>query len=67
MKTKYNIIIERIIIIILIIPLLMLIALEYVIKVVAKLVQATQVVVECSISYVRTIFKRLVKELSVKD
>lgn len=67
MKTKYNNIIERILIVILIIPLLVLIALDYVIKVVAKLVQATQVVVECSIIYVRTIFKRLVKELSVKD
>lgn len=67
MKTKYNTIIERTLIIILIIPLLALIALEYVIKVVLKLVQAIQVVVECSIVYVRTIFKRLVKELSVKD
>lgn len=67
MKTKYNNIIERTLIIILIIPLLALIALEYVIKIVLKLVQAIQVVVECSITYVRTIFKRLVKELSVKD
>ena len=67
MKTKYNNIIERTLIIILIIPLLALIALEYVIKVVLKLVQAIQVVVECSIVYVRTIFKRLVKALSVKD
>ena len=67
MKTKYNIIIEWIIMVILIIPLLALVALKYVLKVVERLVKATQVVVECSITYVRTIFKKLVEELSVKS
>ena len=67
MKTKYNKIIEWVITVILIIPLFVLIALKDVIKVVAKLVQATQVVLECSIDCIRTIYKRLVKELSVKD
>ena len=67
MKTKYNIIIEWVIMVILIIPLLALIALKYVLKVVERLVKATRVVVECSIVYVRTIFKKLVEELSVKS
>ena len=67
MKTKYNIIIERIIMLILIVPVLTLIALKYVLKVVERLVKATRVVVECSITYVRTIFKKLVEELSVKS
>ena len=67
MKTKYNIIIERIIIIILIVPVLTLITLKYVLKTVERLVKAAQVVVECSIDYVRTIFKKLVEELSVKS
>ena len=67
MKTMYNNIIERIIIIILIIPLLALIALKYVLKVVERLVKAARVVVECSITYVRTIYKKLVEELSVKS
>ena len=67
MKTKYNNIIEWIIMIILIIPLLALIALKYVIKVVARLVKAIQIVVECSIKYIRTLYKDLVEALSVKD
>ena len=67
MKTKYNIIIERIIMVILLVPVLTLVALKYVLKVVERLVKATQVVVECSIDYVRTIFKKLVEELSVKS
>lgn len=67
MKIKYNNIIERIIMVILIIPLLALVVLKYVLKAVERLVKAAQVVVECSIDYVRTIFKRLVKELSVKS
>ena len=67
MKTKYNIIIEWVIMVILIIPLLALIALKYVLKVVERLVKAARVVVECSIVYVRTIFKKLVEELSVKS
>ena len=67
MKTKYNNIIEWIIIIILIIPILALIALKYMLKVVERLVKAARVVVECSIDYVRTIFKKLVEELRVED
>lgn len=67
MKTKYNIIIERIIMLILLIPVLALIALKYVLKIVARLIRAAQAVVECSIDYVRTIFKKLVEELSVKS
>ena len=67
MKTKYNNIIEWIIMIILAAPILILLALKYVLKVVEKLVKAAQVIVECSIVYVRTIFKRLVEELSVKS
>ena len=67
MKTKYNIIIERIIMLILIVPVFTLIALKYVLKVVERLVKAARVVVECSIDYVRTIFKKLVEELSVKS
>ena len=67
MKTKYNIIIEWIIMVILIVPVFSLVALKYVLKVVERLVKAAQVVVECSIVYVRTIFKKLVEELSVKS
>ena len=53
--------------VILLVPVLTLVALKYVLKVVERLVKATQVVVECSIDYVRTIFKKLVEELSVKS
>ena len=67
MKTKYNNIIEWIIIIILATPFLILLALKYVLKVAERVIRAAQVVVECSITYVRTIFKRLVEELSVKS
>ena len=67
MKTKYNNIIEWIIMIILAAPFIALLALKYVLKVVERLVKAAQVVVECSIDYVRTIFKKLVEELSVKS
>lgn len=67
MKTKYNNIIEWIIMVILIVPLLALVALKYVLKIVERLIKATRVVVECSIDYVKTIFKKLVEELSVKS
>ena len=67
MKTKYNIIVERIIMLILAAPVFTLIALKYVLKAVERLVKAAQVVVECSIDYVRTIYKKLVEELSVKS
>ena len=48
-------------------PVLILLTLKYMLKVVEKLVKAAQVIVECSIVYVRTIFKKLVEELSVKS
>ena len=67
MKTKYNIIIDWIIMLILVAPLLILLALKYMLKVVAKLVKATQVVVKCSIDYIRTLYKDLVEALSVKN
>lgn len=67
MKTKYNIIIDWIIMIILTIPLLVLIALKYVFKVVERLVKAAQAVVKCSINYIRTLYEELVEELSVKS
>ena len=67
MKTKYNNIIKWIIMLILIIPILALVALKYVLKVVEGLVKTARVVVECSIDYVRTIFKKLVEALSVED
>lgn len=53
--------------IIIVIPLLALLAVKYVIKVVARLVKAIQVIVECSIHYIRTLHKDLVEALSVKD
>ena len=67
MKTKYNIIIDWIIMIILITPLLALLALKYVFKVVERLVKAAQAVVKCSINYIRTLYEELVEELSVKN
>lgn len=67
MKTKYNTIIDWIIMIILITPLLALLALKYVLKVVERLVKAAQAVVKCSINYIRTLYKDLVEALSVKN
>ena len=52
---------------ILIVPLLALVVLKYVLKTVERLVKAARVIVECSIDYIRTIFKKLVEELSVKS
>ena len=67
MKTKYNIIIDWIIMIILAAPFIILLTLKYVLKVVEKLVKAAQAVVKCSISYVMTLDKTLVEVLSVKS
>lgn len=67
MKTKYNKIIEWIIIVILFVPALVLLALKYVLKVVARLVKAMQVVVEISAKYVQALYKELVEVLSVED
>ena len=67
MKTKYNNIIEWIIIIILAAPFLILLALKYVLKVAERLVKVVQAVVKCSISYVMTLDKTLAEALRVKD
>ena len=67
MKTKYNNIIEWIIIIILAAPFLILLALKYVLKVVVRLVKVVQEIVKCSLSYVMTLHKTLVKALRVED
>lgn len=67
MKTKYNNIIEWIIIIILAAPFLILLALKYVLKVVERLIKVAQAIVKCSIKYIRTLHKDLVEALSVKD
>lgn len=67
MKTKYNIIIEWTIIIILITPLLALIVLKYLLKGIIKIVTAMQTLVAVSIEYIRKVKRELVRELSVKD
>lgn len=67
MKTKYNIIIDWIIMVILATPLIALIALKYALKVIARVVEALQAVVKCSINYVMTLYKTLVEVLSVKN
>lgn len=67
MKTKYNIIIEWTIIIVLITPLLALIVLKYLLKCTIKIVTAMQTLVTVSIEYIRKVKGELVRELSVKD
>lgn len=67
MKTKYNNIIEWIIIIILAAPFIALLALKYALKIIAKLVKAAQAVVKCSINYIMTLDETLIEVLSVKD
>ena len=67
MKTKYNIIIEWTIIIVLIAPLLALIVLKYLLKGTIKIVTAMQTLVIVSIEYIRKVKVELVRELSVKD
>ena len=66
MKTKYNKIINGIIIFILVFPLLTLFALKYMLKAVARVVEVLQAVVKCSINYTRVLYKELVEVLSVK-
>ena len=66
MKTKYNKIINGIIIFILVFPLLALFALKYVLKTVARVIEALQAVVKCSIDYIRVLYKELVEVLSLK-
>ena len=67
MKTKYNNIIEWIIMIILAIPFIALLALKYVLKVVERLVKVAQAVVKCSINYIMTLDETLIEVLSIKD
>ena len=66
MKTKYNKIINGIIIFILVFPLLALFALKYMLKAIVRVVEALQAVVKCSIDYTRVLYKELVEVLSLK-
>ena len=56
MKTKYNKIINGIIIFILVFPL----------QTVTRVVEALQAVVKCSINYTKVLYKELVEVLSLK-
>ena len=67
MKTKYNKIIEWIITIILTIPYITLVVLEYLLTAVAKIIKAMLAIVRVSIEYMQTLKGELVVELSVKD
>ena len=67
MKTKYNNIIEWIIMIILATPFIALLALKLFLKGIAKLVKAIQAVVQASINYILVLRNELVKALKVKD
>ena len=66
MKTKYNKIINGIIIFILTFPLLALFTLKYMLKAVARVVETLQVVVKCSINYTKALYKELVEVLSAR-
>lgn len=67
MKTKYNNIIEWIIIIILAAPFIALLALKLFLKGIAKLLKVIQAIVQASINYILVLRNELVKVLSVKD
>ena len=67
MKTKYNNIIEWIIIIILAAPFIALLALKLFLKGIAKLLKVIQAVVQASINYILVLRNELVKALRVKD
>lgn len=67
MKTKYNNIIEWIIMIILAAPFIALLALKWFLKGIAKLLKAIQAIVRVSIKYIRVLIDELVEVLSVKD
>ena len=67
MKTKYNNIIEWIIIVILAAPFIALLALKLFLKCIAKLLKVIQAVVRVSINYIRVLRDELVKALKVKD
>ena len=67
MKTKYNNIIEWIIIIILAAPFIALLVLKLFLKGIAKLLKVIQAIVQASINYILVLRNELVKALSVKD
>ena len=67
MKTKYNNIIEWIIIIILAAPFIVLLALKLFLKGIAKLLKTIQAIVQVSIKYIIVLKDELVKALRVKD
>ena len=67
MKTKYNNIIEWIIIIILAAPFIALLALKLFLKGIAKLLKVIQAIVRVSMNYIILLKGELVKVLSVKD
>lgn len=67
MKTKYNNIIEWIIIIILAAPFIALLALKLFLKGIAKLLKIIQAIVRVSMNYILTLRNELVKALRVKD
>lgn len=67
MKTKYNNIIEWIIIIILAAPFIALLALKLFLKGIAKLLKVIQAIVRVSMNYIILLRDELVKALSVKD
>ena len=67
MKTKYNNIIEWIIMIILAAPFIALLALKLFFKGITKLIKAIQAIVQASINYILVLRNELVKALKVKD
>ena len=67
MKTKYNNIIEWIIIIILSAPFIALLALKLFLKGIAKLLKVIQAIVRVSMNYIILLKGELVKALRVKD
>ena len=67
MKTKYNNIIEWIIMIILAVPFIALLTLKLFLKGIAKLLKVIQAIVQASINYILVLRNELAKALSVKD
>lgn len=67
MKTKYNNIIEWIIIIILTAPFIALLVLKLFLKGIAKLLKVIQAIVRVSMNYIILLKGELVKALRVKD
>ena len=67
MKTKYNNIIEWIIMVILAAPFIALLVLKLFLKGIAKLLKVIQAIVQASINYILVLRNELVKALRVKD